>query len=279
LPSAALIDYHIHSTYSEDGRSSPEECARVAASRGLGGIIFTEHLEFIPPPDHHEPAYVPSRVLPADEYRQAVENLRDFWAGKLSIGMGVELGLESHNLAALGAYLEANDPRFDLVLGSLHAIGGCLAQCSDYVDPLGPVEAGRLYLERLAEGVRAAVRLGACDVIGHLDLVKRCDSFGPFLPGDYRDLLGVLLGTIVEAGLGLEVNTSGYRQAPGEPYPGLEILKWYRRLGGETVTVGSDSHSASTVGLESALAIDFVREAGFRHIALFSRRRPRYVPI
>jgi len=31
--------------------------------------------------------------------------------------------------------------------------------------------------------------------------------------------------------------------------------------------------------LESALAIDFVREAGFRHIALFSRRRPRYVPI
>ena len=277
--STPLVDYHVHSTYSEDGHSTPEECVRVAVARGLSGIIFTEHLEFIPPPDHPEPAYVPSRVLPVADYIRSLETLRRKWRGSLSIGIGVELGLESHNLAGLGAYIESHHPRFDLVLGSLHAVSGLLVQCADYVDPIGPAAAAQLYFERLLQGVKEAVKLGACDVIGHIDLVKRCESFGPFRPSDYQELLGVILQAVVDAGLGLEVNTSGYRQAPGEPYPGLDLLKRYRLLGGETVTVGSDSHSCATIGQESAQALDFIREAGFRYIALFSQRRPIYVSI
>jgi len=279
LSAAALIDYHIHSTFSEDGRSTPEECARAAAARSLSGIIFTEHLEFVPPPDLEEPTYVPSRVLPAGEYLAAVESLRGVWRGRLSVGLGAELGLEGHNLDALPAYLATSSVAFDLVLGSLHAVRGSLVQCPEYVDPLGPPGAAQLYFERLLVGVRRAAELKACDVVGHLDLVKRCESFGPFRLADHRDLVEDLLRTIVGAGLGVEVNTSGYRQAPGEPYPGLETLRLYRDLGGEIVTIGSDSHSAATVGLESARALDFVRAAGFRYITLFRARQPRFVPI
>lgn len=251
----------------------------MAVERGLTGVIFTEHLEFAPPPGHLETAYVPSRVLAVAEYERAVEKLRARWHGTLSIGMGVELGLESHNLAALGAYLEAATPRFDLILGSLHAVEGRLVQCSEYVDPVGPLLAGQRYLEQLLESIKEAVSVGACDVIGHLDLVKRCESFGRFRPDDYSDLLDLILKTIVDSGLGLEVNTSGCRQAPGEPYPGLELLRRYRYLGGRTVTIGSDAHTSVNVGRESALALDFVREAGFGHITLFSQRRPAYVSL
>jgi len=274
-----LIDYHVHTTFSEDGVSTPEACAKAAADRNLSGIIFTEHLEFIPPPDSPEPAYVPARVLPAREYGLAVAAVREQWRGRLSVGLGVELGLEPHNLDAVPEFLATAELALDYVLGSLHFIRGVLVQEPAFADRLGSTEAARLYFERLLAGVKRASSLGVCDVIGHLDLVKRSPTFGGFRLRDQRAHVEETLRVIIRDGLGLEVNTSGLRQSPGEPYPGLDTLKLYRELGGEIVTVGSDSHTAATVGLGSAEALEFIRAAGFRHITLFSARTPRRVAI
>lgn len=276
-PSPVLIDYHIHTTFSEDARSSAAECARTAIERGLGGVIFTEHLEFPPDPDDLEPAYVPEQVLQASRYAETIADLGSELGGKLSVGLGVELGLEPHNLAGSVRYLEEYRLPLDYVLGSLHAVKGILVQFPEYTNSLGPATAARLYFERLLGGVKRAIELGACDVVGHLDLVKRSPSFGVFRLEDHRPLLEEILRAMIDAGLGLEVNTSGWRQAPAEPYPGLPVLRLYRELGGEVVTVGSDSHSAATVGKESARALEFIRAAGFQHVTLFSERRPRFV--
>jgi len=279
VPRTPLIDYHIHSTFSEDGLSPPEECARQAVLRGLTGIIFTEHLEFPPPPDYPEPAYYPARTLEARTYEEAVRSLRSAWAGTLDIGLGVELGLESHNLDAWGSCTEKDGLELDFVLGSLHSVEGRLVQLPEYTSSLGAEEAARRYFTRLLEGVRRAAALGACDVVGHLDLVKRSPAFGPFHLEAYRPLVEEVLRSVVERGLGLEVNTSGLRQCPGEPYPGLKTLRLYRRLGGEIVTVGSDSHTARTVGAGAAEALDLIRAAGFRYLSVFSGRHPRFVRI
>ncbi len=280
LPSSpALVDYHIHTTFSEDARSSAPQCARVALERGLAGIIFTEHLEFAPDPDDPEPGYVPERILEARRYAEALADLRADLRGKLSIGLGVELGLEPHNLAGATPYLKAYELPLDYVLGSLHAIRGILVQFPEFTDPLGPAAAADLYFERLLAGVRQAASLDLCDAVGHLDLVKRSPSFDKFNLDDHREKVEELLRVIIEAGIGLEVNTSGWRQAPGEPYPGPETLALYRRMGGEILTVGSDSHSAATVGGEAARALDYVRAAGFQYLTLFSGRQPRFVKI
>ncbi|HCJ11419.1 MAG TPA: hypothetical protein DHW14_09705 [Clostridiales bacterium] len=274
-----LVDYHVHSTFSEDARSTPEEIVEAALRRGLDAVVFTEHLEFPPPPGWKEPAYVPGRVLPAGEYLSAVAALREARGTELEIGAGAELGLEGHNLEGLDPYLERFRPDFDFVIGSLHSVNGTLVQLPEYTDPHGPAAAARLYLEKLVAGVKKAAAMKACDVIGHIDLFKRSPTFGPFRPDDQRDCLEELFRTIIDAGMGLEVNTSGYRQPPREPYPGLETLRLYRRMGGEIVTIGSDSHTAQTVGLGSAEALDFIRAAGFRYMTLFSGRRPRFVRI
>ncbi len=272
-----MIDYHVHTTFSEDARSSAAECARMAIARGLGGVIFTEHLEFPPDPDDPEPAYVPERVLQAHRYAKAIGDLSAELRGKLAVGLGVELGLEPHNLTGSVPYLEEHRLPLDYVLGSLHTVKGVLVQFPEYTDSLGPAEAARLYFERLLSGLKRAIRLGTCDVVGHLDVVKRSPSFGVFRVEDHRPLLEEILHAMIDAGLGLEVNTSGWRQAPAEPYPGLPTLRLYRELGGEIVTVGSDSHSASTVGKESARALEFIRAAGFEYLALFFERKPKFV--
>ncbi len=279
MATKTLIDYHVHTSFSEDAEASPAECARAAARRGLGGIIFTEHLEFPAPPGWPEPAYTPSRLLDMARFRRTVTNLAEIWRGKLAIGCGAELGLEAHNLLGVERFRQEEAPRFDLVLGSLHAIGGTLVQLHAYTDPIGPARAASLYFERLVEGVRRAAATKACDVIGHLDLPKRSPSFGSFRLAEHREEVEAVLRLVIAGGMGIECNTSGYRQSPGEPYPGLEVLKLYRELGGEIVTVGSDSHSAETVGQGSDRALDLLRAAGFRYVTLFSHRKPTFEPI
>lgn len=83
----------------------------------------------------------------------------------------------------------------------------------------------------------------------------------------------------MERGVGLEINTSGLRQAPGETYPGLEILRWYKELGGQILTVGSDAHTVEDLGIGVANALDLAREAGFEAITLFEKREPRQLRI
>jgi len=83
----------------------------------------------------------------------------------------------------------------------------------------------------------------------------------------------------VQSGKGIEINTSGLRQSPKEAFPGLDVVKLYRNMGGEILTIGSDAHMAEDVGRGLKEALDMAREAGFRHITVYNRRKPEWVSI
>jgi histidinol-phosphatase (PHP family) len=136
------------------------------------------------------------------------------------------------------------------------------------------------YQPYLAE-MRRAVESDLFDLIGHLDLVKRYGVryYGPFAPSLFAAEVREILKLAVERGVGLEINTSGLRQAPRETYPGLEVLRWYRELGGQVLTVGSDAHSVKDLGKGIAEALGLAREAGFDAVTLFEKREPRRLKI
>jgi histidinol-phosphatase (PHP family) len=129
--------------------------------------------------------------------------------------------------------------------------------------------------------LRQAVESGLFDFIGHLDLAKRYGVryYGPFdlslFAAEVRDILKLT----VESRVGLEINTSGLRQAPHETYPGLAVLRWYRKLGGRILTVGSDAHSVKDLGKGIAEALGLARKAGFEAVTLFEKREPRQLRI
>jgi histidinol-phosphatase (PHP family) len=54
-------------------------------------------------------------------------------------------------------------------------------------------------------------------------------------------------------------------------------LALYRELGGEILTVGSDAHVPENVGQGVPEAYDLIRAAGFRYIAVYEGRKPRFV--
>jgi histidinol-phosphatase (PHP family) len=118
--------------------------------------------------------------------------------------------------------------------------------------------------------VAAAIRSGLFDTIGHLDMIKRyLIKWWP--AADYAaipEMYEPLLVALVESDTALEVNASGLRHPTGETYPAPWVVARFRELGGQRVTVGSDSHlpHCFAFGLEEACEI--VAAAGFDRLTL-----------
>ncbi len=55
-----------------------------------------------------------------------------------------------------------------------------------------------------------------------------------------------------------------------------DILRRFRELGGEMISLGSDSHDPSRPGTNFPFFVSLVRSCGFRHLVHFSARRPLF---
>ena len=91
----------------------------------------------------------------------------------------------------------------------------------------------------------------------------------------YADRIRVALAIAIASGRGMELNTyNGRTLAEWRPW-----LALYRELGGEILTVGSDAHVPENVGQGVPEAYDLIRAAGFRYIAVYEGRKPRFVKL
>lgn len=68
------------------------------------------------------------------------------------------------------------------------------------------------------------------------------------------DKVDKLLHTLIENGKGIELNVAdlvpGGREDPLlMSFPSVDVLRRYRELGGDIITVGSDAHNAKAAGI------------------------------
>ena len=89
--------------------------------------------------------------------------------------------------------------------------------------------------------------------------------------GDLPDRLTAVLTRVVQNGKALEVNT--WRGRTVEEW--APLLRRFRALGGEYVTVGSDSHTTQEVGKGVRDAYQLLAVCGFSHTARYRARTPR----
>ncbi|MGD2105186.1 MAG: histidinol-phosphatase HisJ family protein [Anaerolineae bacterium] len=255
-------DYHIHSSFSIDSEAAMAAVCEAAVARGISEIAFTDHADF-GPCDSDE-------AFPTAAYLAAIQRCREQYQCELVVRAGVEVG-EPHIFAAESeSVVAAGD--FDVVLGSAHYAEGMQATwLEDFFDqPLR--EAYESYYRQVVD----LSANGDFDVLAHLDLVKRdARRLGKTYDGPepYADMIRTALRTLVERGKGIELNTSPLRQGLGEPCPSLTILRWYRDLRGEILTLGSDAHSPETVGADLDVAVDVAKAAGFQQLATFRHRQ------
>lgn len=269
-----LSDQHIHSAGSPDCDTPIPVMVRAAREKGVRHLCFTDHIDI----DDCRTG----RLNPGcrDAWQPIKEGylaaLPDVPAG-VELRLGMELG-EANHCPELAVSLAA-EPELDFVLGSLHNLRNTPDFYYLRYESEAQCEAlNRRYLEELLE----LSALPCFDVMSHIGYTRRYMRRAGFEAELDRDRFGgliqALLQSLIEKGKGIEVNCSGLREGAGT-FPGLWVLRFYRELGGEIVTVGSDAHSPETAGAGIAQGFELLREAGFRYVALFRRRKPEFQSI
>jgi histidinol-phosphatase (PHP family) len=241
----------------------------------LAEIGFCEHADF----DPRDPG---CGFLDPVRYGQEIATARASVPG-LSLRKGVEITYQSSREEEIRAWLAEH--AWDYVVVSVHVVdyadGWAIVSESHSVESYFAGHNQRqAYVPYFEELLRAASS-GLGTLLGHIDLVKRYGTrcYGPFQADDFEEEIRAVLRVAVAGGVGLEINTSGLRQMPSEPYPGLTVLCWYRELGGELVTIGSDAHHQDQLGCGIDVGLALARAAGFRRVATFESRQVRWADL
>ncbi|MEW6397620.1 MAG: histidinol-phosphatase HisJ family protein [Bacillota bacterium] len=265
------VDHHVHSAHSWDGSDPVDAYCRRALELGLGGIVFTDHVELDPDGKRY-------RMYDYDAARRAVEAAREKYRG-LHLGLGVEVTYLRSLEGEVREFLRGKE--FDGVMGSLHQVGG--VDCSD---PRGRavLQSGgfdpRSVLGAYFDEMRAAVESGLFDVLGHIDVFLRLGAdMWRSVDRDGEGRMGEVLDLAVRVGVAIEVNTSGFRHGVGHPHPGASALAAYRGKGGSLITLGSDAHRAAQLAWEFPAVAGMLRDLGFREVYFFRGRRPEGLPL
>ena len=261
-------DMHVHSRFSFDGKDElPKECA-AARERGIAGLCFTEHFSV-------DPADVSYGVRDVLASCQQVQRCRKIYGISLWIGFGLEIG--EPQLAQYSNDLAAalRKVPLDYIIGSVHNI--CSRKLRLFMQEKTKAEVYATYFNEVLSMVQTA----RIDVVGHLDLMKRYafSLFGNYSFADYENVLTQILQCVISRGIGIEINTSGWRNAVQEPYPSREVLQLYKRLGGIYITIGSDAHTAEHLATDFLRAQEILRQCGFTEIYYYEKHIPKAVSL
>jgi len=271
-----MIDLHVHTSFSPDSNIAPERACRAAYARGLKIIGFADHVEFLAEDGAYVDLYDGAKIL------AEIERLRERYRGKLEILYGAEIGFIPGKESRIKDFLDSQP--LDYAVGSVHYVEGVLV--SKWVREREL--AGKDFAPYF-EIVLEAAESGLFDVLGHLDYIRKY-LFAPqkYVREEYEGMVDRILDTAAREGLVIELNTSGWRHATGEPYPGGMILKRFAELrrgltGGVTgvtgVTVGSDAHKYYEVGYAAGQARDLLQRAGFGSVEVFRAHRRSSLPL
>lgn len=264
-----MRDYHMHTTYC-DGTASAEEMVLAAIDKGLEEIGFSGHSY-----TSFDSSYCMS-LEETKEYRREIEALREKYADRISI----KIGLEMDN------YSDADLEGIEYRIGSVHYIRlreeaafvaftslgedvpeGCIFATDEegpavYIPVDESAEIQKAACDRFFGGdmiafaeayfrtVAQVVENTGCDIIGHFDLVAKFNGEGTLFNEEeprYVDAWKKAVDRLVRADVPFEINTGaiskGYRK---DAYPSAPIRDHIREKGG-TFILSSDSHRTDTL--------------------------------
>ena len=265
-----ICDYHNHTSFSPDSTAAPESMIEQAIRSGLKMICMTDHMD----PDYPYPDY--DFTFDVNKYFKKHEELRARYGNQITLYTGIELGLQPGIKNELIKLSDEWD--WDFVIGSSHLV--------DHMDPYFPEYwqdksdySGILrYFETILENV---TEFDNIDVYGHIDYIVR---YAPAKAANYSyqkyaEILDEVLKTLISKNIGLELNTAGFKYGLGFPNPHTDILKRYKELGGEILTIGSDGHKPEHLAYDFQKVPDILKECGFEYYTIFKKRQPEFIKV
>jgi len=273
-----LFDNHNHSQFSFDGgRTSVEASARAAVSAGLKGICFSDHCDHYVPPMKADFEDLKPEHFNVAEQQGEIDRAQEMLGESIRILKGIEIGMYEDCHDEIRDVLGSNS--FDQVLASVHYIEQTDPYYGGYYEGKDWKEAYGKYLETI---YREMTWLGDFDIMGHYDYIVR---YAPYPQTciryrDFSDIFDSMFRYLTYEGKALEINTKSYEGHRGRVVElDHDVLLRYREMGGEIISLGSDSHEPSRVGAGFLHHAALLKSLGFRWTAHYESRKLVQLPL
>lgn len=232
-----------------------------AIAKKIPEVGFTEHCDYL--------LIAPWRdQLDLVSWNREIDRCQAQFKGQLQILKGLEFG-EPH-LLEVEFERVATSYDFDYILGSLHWVDNCCVFDKNYFNR-GYFDSFNHFFTEL-ELMTQSPRF---DILSHFDVVARQGAlhFPQYDVADFEAPICRVLRNCIKADISLDINTAAMRQKAHLMTPNLQILKWYKRLGGKKVTLGSDAHFADDIAAHLPQAIELLQQAGFDQVCRYRQRK------
>lgn len=258
-------NFHTHTNFS-DGANTPEEMVLTALSLGMTALGFSDHSPLT--------GCKGTSGIPADRekaYRQEILRLKDAYADKLELYLGLEIDSNS----------TPTPYTYDYTIGSIHGIWTeGQYRAVDYteswmLDTVREFFGGDhiAYAKSYFQAVAETANRYDPTFFGHIDLVAKYNEGGKYFDeGDrrYRNAALEAVEALIPTGKPFEINTGAIsRGVRTTPYPAPFLLKGIHDLGGRIILSG-DSHNAPSLLCAYDLATELAKSCGFTTACILS---------
>lgn len=270
-----LCDYHVHTAFSDDSEYPMERVVQDAIGLGLEELCFTDHVDYGVKDDWDSGAEIawrdgqPLANVDYPKYLEAIRNLRKRYGDRITLKTGLEFGVQVHTIPQFRALFQKYS--LDFVILSVHQVEDKEFWTQEFQEGRTQQEYNERYYQELLDLTKTYQDYS---VLGHLDLIVRYDEQGVYPFEKVKPMVAEILRNAIQNGKGIELNTSFHRYGLSDSTPSRAILELYRDLGGEILTIGSDSHKPQHLGAYIQEGQEYLKSLGFKRFCTFEGMKP-----
>lgn len=275
-----LADYHVHCAYSDDSEELMETQILKGISLGLNEICFTDHVDYGFKRDWNDPRGMryrsenkPLNNVDYPNYFTELKRMGLKYSGLIDVKSGLEFGIQTSTVSKYKDLFSIYKNNLDFIILSIHQINGKEFANREFQCEYTQKEYYDKYYNELYQSMKLFKQYS---VLGHLDLLCRYDLDNPYPFENVEDIIAEILKLAIKDNKGLEINTSSWKFGMSDTLPSNNILKLYKDLGGEIITVGSDAHSSLYLGSHIKDALNIIKSIGFNSVCTFEKMVPTF---
>lgn len=270
-----LVDYHVHSEFSDDSWYDMEDVVKDAIKMGMKEIVFTDHVDYGIKLDWDDPrksiVYNGEEVRNVDyeKYFKKIAYLQEKYNEQILIKKGLEFGVQTHTIDQFEKLYEKYP--MDFILLSIHQVGDKEFWTGDFQKGKTESEIYKGYYQEMLDVV---TEFHHYSCLAHMDLIRRYVDKEKDMFNETKKQIREILEYIIADEKGIEVNTSSVRYEVDGLTPSIKILELYYELGGRIITIGSDSHEPEHLGFGILETRQILKEIGFESYCTFENMEP-----
>lgn len=163
-----FVDYHVHTSYSDDSDYPMEDVVKDAIKLGMDEICITDHVDYGAKVDWDSGVEIPycngHAMVNVDypNYVEEIGRLQERYKGQIVIRMGMEFGMQMHTIPQFETLYQRYP--FDFIILSVHQVEDKGFWSQEFQQGRSQKEYNERYYEELLQLVKI-ISITACSAI------------------------------------------------------------------------------------------------------------------